>query len=142
MNTINKVQKVHLILLSVQLLIIFMVIFLRKSYEFNWGVEDGFYMYLVPILTIVFILIGNMLFANRMKGLDKTSDEATKEHIYSIGAMNRMMMAELALAVGLVGYYLSGNILYIAYSVLLLVFFIALRPTVPKMKEALKRIGL
>ncbi len=132
MNTIKKVQGLHLAFLMIQIGIIAVFLYVQKTFDFHWGSEDGFWMYVAPISSIALILVGNFIFNTRMKTAI-SKDASIQENIYATSSLLRMMTSEFALIIVMLIYFVTGNVLYVGYAIFLLLFFFALRPSEQKL---------
>ncbi|MCQ0111704.1 hypothetical protein [Zhouia amylolytica] len=114
-------------------------IFLQKeSWQFKFNNESDPFFYLVPLLAISGIFMGQYLFN---KQISTTNDkESLREKLsgFQAAAILQYALIEGPAMLGLVASLKTGNLLYITISGLLILYFIMLRPGKERIEKHLR----
>jgi hypothetical protein len=85
--------------------------------------------YLVPGLVVVGIVASNVIFVIRMNVLKESTDLKLKMMGYRLSLIVRYMLLEGSALFALVAVFMTNNINYIVYAVLLVILLVLKRPT-------------
>jgi hypothetical protein len=85
--------------------------------------------YLVPGLVVVGIVASNVIFVIRMNVLKESTDLKLKMMGYRLSLIVRYMLLEGSALFALAAVFMTNNINYIVYAVLLVIMLVLKRPT-------------
>ena len=134
----KTLAKIHATLIFVQLFFILATLFLRLEDFIVIGSGDfSFFRYVLPVFVFAGLLEGNRIYKRKTKIASGKSTLAKKLSMYRKGVMvcySFWMISSLA-SVG--ACLLTGNWFYLALSGLVVVLFLANRPTIDRAKREL-----
>lgn len=130
----KAIQIIHLALMTgVILLGIFAFYFHYSGLNMEGGKEMNFgLIYVVPVFALGGILASNLVFKQKLK--DCIAKPTLKEKMtnYRSALIIKFAFIEGSSLFAVVAYLLTGNLIYLGFAVLLLIVFLAYRPTKEK----------
>ena len=128
---------IYAALLIGQLLFVIVVFSITNSTVINLQPSGDVFFYLVPIFTIGCGLLGAFLYKQQIAKLMDNSLLAEKLAAYQTAFILRCAPTEGASLFGIVIYMNTGNLFYLIIAGFNILYFILMRPTKDKLKEAL-----
>src|SRR5690554_3198676 len=95
----------------------------------NWNETGEVFFYAVPILAVVCVLFGNILYKSRLDKLSEMSDLKNKLMGFQTASIIKYALLEGASLFSLVAFLLTNNLLYLIIAGALVVYNIFQRPT-------------
>ena len=137
----NHLRMIYLAILSSQLLFGLLLILLHEKMkkDITDDTLEGLLQYLVPAMIFIAYIAGQTVFRHKLGNAKMARDLAIKMNSYRTGLVVRFILLEGASLFSLVAYMLTGNIYYIGFSGLVLLYFLLLWPT---RKKATEDMGL
>ncbi len=134
---VRTIAIIHAALLIGQVLFGIVAFVQTKSTGFNLKLGSDPFFYIVPFLIVAGMLLGSFLFTQQISNaLDKNSLNE-KLAGYQTALITRFAIAEGPSLLGIVGYMLSGNVVYLILVGVNVLYFILIRPTKDKLAEDL-----
>ena len=130
--------KIYVTLIFAQLIFILIALFLRT--DMHAAPESGdfkIFKILVPLFVGGGIYEGNILYRKRVRKAREQSTLAKKLNGYRVGLMLRYAFWIAPSLFAIVAYFLTGNWIYLALSVIVILVFLAHRPGVDKARKEL-----
>ena len=98
---------------------------------------NGVFQYLIPIFGLVFIPIGFVLFKKRLQSIKIEENQNLKLQLYRGIFVQRIAFIEGVAIFSAVAFILTLNILYVAYVIITLAFYIPIYPTINRISNDL-----
>jgi hypothetical protein len=136
-NFVKIVAIIHAALLIGQVLFGIVAVAETKSTGFNLKLGSDPFFYIVPFLTVAGMLSGNFLFMQKISNMADKNSLNEKLAGYQTALIIRFAISEGPSLFGIVGYMLSGNVIYLILVGINMLYFILIRPTKDKMAEDL-----
>ena len=134
---VRTITIIHAALLIGQVLFGIVAFVDTKSTGFNLKLGSDPFFYIVPFLIVAGMLSGSFLFTDQIsKAVDKNS-LSEKLAGYQTALIIRFAIAEGPSLLGIVGYMLTGNVIYLILVGFNVIYFILIRPTKDKIGEDL-----
>ena len=130
--------KIYVTLIFAQLIFILIVLFLRT--DMHAAPESGnfgIFKILVPLIVGGGIYEGNVLYRKRVRKAREQSTLAKKLEVYRLALMLRYAFWIAPSLFAIVAYFLAGNWMYLALSVIVILLFLANRPGMDKARQDL-----
>lgn len=137
---IRSVQLVHLALLLGLVGFAVAIYIINPSNKIDFS-ESGLFLYIVPLIMILGIVLGNFIFKKLITRTFKQNSLKTKLDNFLSAAIIKFALIEGPSLLALVAYLLSGNLLYIILASVLMVYLYMQRPTKTSVSETLKLSG-
>jgi hypothetical protein len=109
-----------------------------KGIGLNLKLGSDPFFYIVPFLIVAGMLFGNFLFMQQISKLADKNTLSEKLAGYQTALIIRFAIAEAPSLLGIVGYMLSGNVIYLILTTFNVLYFILIRPTKDKMAADLE----
>ncbi len=130
--------KIYVTLIFAQLIFILIALFIRT--EMHAAPESGnfeIFKMLVPVFIAAGIYEGNVLYRKRLRKAVQQPTLAKKLENYRQGLMLRYAFWMAPSLFSIVAYFLTGNWIYLALSVIVILAFLAHRPGMDKARKEL-----
>jgi len=134
---LKTIPILHMGLLAGQVLFAIVSFNISPPNTFYWINHNDPFVFVVPIIAIACYALGNFLFRQQIGAAIEKPTVQQKVAGYQTAMIIRFAMLEGASLFGIVSYLLTGNLLLIGISGLLIVYFIILRPTRDKIETEL-----
>ncbi len=126
---LKSISMIHLAMFAGQLMMLGVLVFLKQSFIFHFASTDGLFLYLVPGIAILVLFMAPRIYASRIGSISDMQALTQKLESYRGALIIKLAMIEGAALLGIMIYYLTGNMLYIAIALALLLYFFYLKPT-------------
>lgn len=115
-------------------MILFMVVAYIKqgNHYFDFKNTDDVYIIVVPIMAIAAYFVGRLVFKQQILALANKDSLKEKLMGYQGAALVRLAFLEGAALFGIVAFMITGNLFELLISILLVLYFLALKPTKEK----------
>jgi len=124
---------IHIALLLGQVLFCIVVFTTQKQTpKFNISTTADPFLFVVPVMAIASFATSNFLFRQQLTIAAGKPTVAQKIQSYQAASIVRFALLEGASLFGIVTYLLTGNLLFISISGLIILYFIFIRPTKDK----------
>ncbi|MBN2174651.1 MAG: hypothetical protein JW731_10990 [Bacteroidales bacterium] len=122
---------VYMALLAGQVFFILIALFLFYYGRFNVGAAElsEFLIYIVPVFVIAGILASNFLYRKRISVIKQKKELAEKLNDYRSILIIRLALLEGPSFFAIVCYLLTAQLIYLAFSALIIFIFLTVRPT-------------
>jgi hypothetical protein len=130
--------KIYVTLIFVQLIFILIALFLRT--DMHAAPESGdfdIFKILVPLFVAGGVYEGNVLYRKRIRKASQQSTLAKKLKGYRLALMLRYAFWLAPSLFAIVAYFLTGNWMYLALSLIVILLFLAKRPGMDKARQEL-----
>ncbi len=129
---------IHIALLLGQVLFCIVVFAIQKQTpKFDISNTADPFLFVVPVMAIACFAISNFLFRQQLTIAAGKPTVAQKIQTYQAASIVRFAPLEGASLFGIVTYMLTGNLLFISISGLIILYFIFIRPTKDKIVTGL-----
>ena len=128
---------IYIALLAGMVMFGLVIVFLTDVWESTLPSTDDPFLYAVPVLTFLGVVLGRVIHKKFMDKLQKTESLKDKLIGYQTACIIKYALVEMPFLVGVVGALLTNNIYYLMISGTLVMYYITLRPTRIKVKEDL-----
>jgi hypothetical protein len=118
------------------LIAIFSLVIEKGTVMMNDSIDDIF-QYMIPIFGLIFIPIGFVLFKKRLKVITENDSIDSKLQMYRGIVVQRIAFIEGVAIFSVVAFLITLNNLYIAYTLIALVFYLPIYPTLNKVENDL-----
>ena len=108
------------------------VVILKNAFAAN-GLSEIF-AFLIPVYAFSVVLAGSFIFKKRLAGIDRKETNARFE-IYRSAFIVRLALIESSSFISFVAYLMSGDWIYLAFGLLIVVLFLFLRPLKEKVQS-------
>lgn len=132
---IQSLTKIHFALVLGQLLFMGVSIFLSHEDLFFAIDKDDIFILIVPIISLISIIIGVVIFNKRNKKNSQIISLKEKCINYQTTAIIKFALVEAPLMLSTVILLLTANWLYLFISIALTIYFISLRPTLSNISK-------
>src|SRR5271168_4082660 len=126
---VKMIAIIHAALLIGQVLFGIVAFAETKSTVFNLKLGSDPFFYIVPFLIVAGMLSGSFLFTQQISKLADKNSLNEKLAGYQKALIVRFAIAEGPSLLGIVGYMLSGNVIYLILVGINVLYFIRIRPT-------------
>jgi hypothetical protein len=134
----KTLAKIHAALIFVQLFFILATLFLRLEDYINIRPGDfSFFRYVLPVFVFAGLIEGSRIYKRKTKIASGKSTLAKKLNLYRIAVVIRYSFWITPSLASLAAWLLAGNWIYIVLSGLVVVVFLANRPTIDRAKREL-----
>lgn len=128
----------HFALLAGQVLLAIVFIALTGKTEIILNPEGDIFFILVPGVALFGIFVSGFMFKKFLEQAHSKTTLHEKFSMYRPALVVRFALLEGPSLLGLVAYFLNGNLFYIFISAFVMVYFFTLRPTKEKLENDLK----
>lgn len=128
---------IHAALLIGEVLFAIVAFVETKSIGLNLKLGSDPFFYIVPFLIVAGMLLGSFLFTQQISEAADKNSLNEKLAGYQTALITRFAIAEGPSLLGIVGYMLSGNVIYLILVGVNVLYFILIRPTKDKIAEDL-----
>ncbi len=130
--------KIHATLILIQLVFMLATLFLRVEDYIHTGSEKfSYFSYVLPVVVFAGLLAGNRIYKQKAKIASGKSTLAKKLSLYRKGVMICYSFWIISSLASVGAWLLTGNWVYLALSGLVVVLFLANRPTIDRAKQEL-----
>jgi hypothetical protein len=136
-NFVKIIAIIHAALLIGQVLFGIVAFDETKSIGLNLKLGSDPFFYIVPFLIVAGMLLGSFLFTQQVSNAADKNSLNEKLAGYQTALIIRFAISEGPSLLGIVGYMLSGNVIYLILVGINVLYFILIRPTKDKMAEDL-----
>ncbi|MDG1175986.1 MAG: hypothetical protein P8N07_09350 [Flavobacteriales bacterium] len=137
---LRSMQLVHIALLVGMIVFAGVTYYMNPSTEVNFS-ESGAFLFVVPIVILLGILIGNFIFKKLINRTFKQNSLKTKLDNYLSALIIKFAFIEGPSLLALVAYLLSGNLVYLLFAVALMIYFFTLKPSKQSIINTLNLTG-
>ena len=137
LSYIKTLSTLHYALFGGQVLMAGVMFFLKGSTVFHLSNSDGVFLYLVPILSVLGLFFGQKLYDSRIQQLKDETDLDEKLDKYRGAIIIRLTLIEGPALLGIMAYYITGNLLYLVIAAFLILYFFYLKPSMENIKSDL-----
>lgn len=134
---ISTISVIHLGLLSGIIAFGTVIYFENDDWIINYTETENIFFFIVPIMSVCGILIGNILFDAQIKRLAPKNSLSEKLIGFQTASIIRYALIEAPALLGIISSMLSGNLFYLLISSLLAAYFYSLKPTKDKIEQSL-----
>lgn len=136
---LNQLSIIFLGLISGQVLFFVVAFFLVKSGSFPTnGNLNSVFKIVVPVINVIAILIGYVLYNSKIKSARSISEVNEKIRMYQGASIVRMASLEGANVFNIVFFLVTGNYFYIVYFVAAMAIYVFLKPSADKAIDELE----
>lgn len=136
----RSLKLVHFALLFGMIIFAGVVYYVNPSTRFDYT-ETGVFIFAVPIIMILGILLGNLIFNKLVIRTYKQKSLKTKLDNYLSALIIKFAFVEGPGLLSLVGYLLTGNLIYLFLAIILVIYFLTLTPSKSSLIDALRLTG-
>lgn len=133
-TTVKPLAIIHLALMAGQIIFAAVCIALTGKTEIILNPANDLFFILVPALAVFGMTGSNLIFKKLLDQARQKSTDAAKIAGYRTALIVRYALLEAPSLVGIVAYFLTGNLFYIFISGFIILFFLTFRPTKEKME--------
>ncbi len=134
---LKTITIIHLALLMGQLIFAVLAFTINGSTAIVIDTNDT-YLFVEIIMVIGCFIASTILFKRQLVEAIQQGDVSSKLTRYQTALIIRCALLEGASLFGIVNYMISGNLLYLIISGLIILYFLSFRPTKEKIKEDLQ----
>lgn len=134
---LKTLSLIHLALLAGLVLFMIVTIISQKQTYFDYKNTGDVYIIVVPVMAIAAFFTGRFLFKQQLSALDKKNSLKEKLMGYQGASIVRLAFLEGAALFGIVAFLLTGNFFELLISLLLVLYFLMLKPTKEKVMSDL-----
>ncbi|WP_420602624.1 hypothetical protein [Flagellimonas sp.] len=138
---IRTLSIIHLGLIAGPLVFGLIVYFNSQSTHINFSNTDDMFLIVIPIFALSSIFLGNFIFGQSIKNIARTSSLRQKLVRFQTASIIRYALVEAAAFFGIIAYYMTGNLVFMLISAILILYFFMLRPTREKIIRTLNLTG-
>lgn len=128
----------HIALFSGQIILAGIMLFLKGNYVIHTSATDGVFLYLVPGMAVLALFMGKRVYDNRIDTIEASAPLQEKLDNYRGALIVNLALVEGASLLGIMSYYITGNLLYILIAFALILYFFYLKPTTTAVKRDAK----
>lgn len=134
---LKLISIIHLALLGGQM--VFGIVAFAQSTKMYFDIKNNGdpFIFIAPLLAIGGIVAGNLIFKQLLIALESKVSLSEKMMGYQTALIIRFALLEGPSLFGIVAYMISGNLFFLAITVMLMLYFLSLRPTKDKMENDL-----
>jgi hypothetical protein len=138
-SVLKSMQTIHAALLAGQVMFAAVSYFVaEKTPNFSLKNTGDVFLYIVPLMAIGSFTAGNIVFKQKIASLPAKDILMEKLIGYLTALIIRFALLEGASLFGIVAFMLTGNLLFLLISVLLMLFMLTLRPSADKVATDLE----
>ena len=135
---LRTIKIIHLALVAGQVLFALTVIVVSKRIVINVRDTQDPLVYAVPAFAVICFILSNLLFKKMLVGINNPDSSLKKKMaMYQTALMIRLALLEAPSLFGTVAFFLTGLLMFLVISALMVAYFIYIRPTDDNVKEAL-----
>ena len=124
--------------LSSQILFVVAVLLIQKNAYFSLQDEGNVYLFIAPFLAIAGFVGGRTIFQNQLADISTKTTLKEKLNAYSSAFLVRVAFMEAPTLFAAISFFLTGNLACLAVGVLMIVYFLTLRPGKERVEEDLE----
>ncbi|QEC51559.1 hypothetical protein EDD80_10274 [Anseongella ginsenosidimutans] len=136
-SKIKTLQIIHLSMILGQVFFALIAFFLNKDRAASATEENQLFLYIVPLVAVIGVIAGSFLFRKRMAVLSPTASPAEKHALYQGACIMRYAFLQGPSLFAIAIYLMTGNLVFLLFSGLLILYLIYLRPSDKTIAEAL-----
>lgn len=140
-NTPNKFIKtisiIHLGLMTGPVLFGFVAYSQTKNSFLDYSDTSDVFLIVVPLFALTGIFVGNLIFKQAMKSAERTEGLQTKLARYQTASLIKYALIEGPAFLGVVAFFITGNLTYLYIAGVLILYLYLLRPTKDKIERGL-----
>lgn len=125
---LKAITTIHLAMLMAQVLFLIVVIYLNSTRGIVQPSENIF-LYVAPAIGVLGVLLSNLLFKSLLNKIKAKESLREKIMAYQAAILVRLALLEGPSLFGIITYLLTGNLLLLSVPVLLILYFLTLRPS-------------
>lgn len=137
---LRSMQLVHIALLLGMIIFAGVTYYMNPSTEINMF-ESGAFIFVVPVIIMLGILLGNFIFKKLINRTFKQESLKSKLDNYLSALIIKLAFIEGPSLLALVAYLLSGNLVYLLFAVVLMIYFFTLKPSKQSIINTLNLTG-
>ncbi len=134
---LRTITIIHLALVAGVLILGFVMYSITENQKLELSYSGDPMFFIVPIMAIAGILVGNYLYGNNIKGLTSKNSLQEKLAGFQTASIIKYALLEGSALLGLVAFTNEGNQYFLIISILLLLWLIMQRPTRDKIERDL-----
>ena len=135
---IKTLSTLHLMFLFALLAFLAICFFLNNNLVFDYSDISDPFIYIVPIFTLGGYFIGNFLYNSKIKKIDKNETLKHKLSNYQSITIIRFACIDGPALLGIVAFFKTGNLFFVLFAGLLIIYFFTLRPSKVKVISELE----
>jgi hypothetical protein len=132
---LKTITIIHSALLIGQVLFGVVTFYITNSTVINLNPAGDVYFYIVPLFFVIGMLAGSFIFKQHVAKLADKNALPEKLSDYQTALIIKYALTEGTSLFGIVVYLLTGNLLYLIFTGLNILYFIWMRPTKDKIEE-------
>lgn len=138
-ESLKKLRIVHIALTIGQIAFAVIVFNLKFSEALFVDISNtnNPFLLIVPMITIVGFTMGNFLFKKQLATIKREDSDSTKISKYQTATILKFALLEGPSLLGIVAFMLSGNLIFLIFSGIIILYFISLRPSDSKVEKDL-----
>ncbi|MGV8877722.1 MAG: hypothetical protein ACOH2A_01695 [Sphingobacteriaceae bacterium] len=123
---------IHFSLLSGMILFMVVAYIKQGDHYFNFKNTGDVYIIVVPMMAIAAYFVSRLVFKQQILALASKDSLKEKLMVYQGAALVRLAFLEGAALFGIVAFMITGNLFELLISILLVLYFLTLKPTKEK----------
>lgn len=132
------ITMIHLALTVGQVMFVVIVLLLNKRLVINVRDTHDPFLYVVPAMAIACFFLSKFIFSKLLANAVKADTLKQKLVLYQAALIARLALLEGSSLFAIVVFFLTGQLFFLVIAVMLIAYFIFIRPTKANIEEALE----
>lgn len=136
-SKIKTLQIIHLAMILGQVFFALIAFFLNKDRAASATEENELLLYIVPLIAAIGVIAGSFMFRKRLAVLSPAASLSEKHALYQGACIMRYAFLQGPSLFAIAIYLMTGNLVFLLFSGLLILYLIYLRPSENTIAETL-----